>query len=93
MTGRIFPRFHGQGGPKDRRKRYDVKVTIDISTEAKQYLVLWAKLEKTAYAWLIRRAIMKDIHIHRNNRKKMGLPSLEEIEENERAKEQSTEEN
>lgn len=87
MVGRIFPRYHGQGGPKDRRKRYDAKVTIDISAEAKRYLVLWARLEKTAYAYLIRKAIMKDIYIHKAERKKMGLPSLQEIEENERTKE------
>lgn len=63
-------RYTGQGGPNNRRLRYPVKRTTKLSKEADADLKEMAQAKDAKPATLIRRAIMKDIFIWKNEKRK-----------------------
>jgi hypothetical protein len=63
--------YHGRGGPKNRPQRYPCKLTVYISQEAMDELKDMADPKGNVWpATVARRAIMKDIYIHKAQKAK-----------------------
>jgi hypothetical protein len=64
-------RYTGRGGPIDRRLRYPVAKTVKLSQDAVDTLEEMAERVGEGYTpmTLMRRAIMKDIYIYKNEKK------------------------
>lgn len=63
-------RYTGQGGPINRRKRYDRQRLLRLSKQADADLVEMAKYLETKPATLIRRAVMIQVYIWKSERAK-----------------------
>lgn len=63
-------RYTGQGGPMNRALRYPMRRVTRLSRDADDSLVQMAAEGGTKVAYLIRRAIMKDIYIWKAEKEK-----------------------
>jgi hypothetical protein len=66
----VAKRYTGQGGPNNRPLRYPMRRIARLSKEADADLLEMAKEKDTKPGTLLRRAIMKDIYIWKNEKKR-----------------------
>lgn len=66
-----MPHYIGQGGPVDRPKRYDRIVSVKLSDDDVEALKEIADARDTKPATIMRRAIRKEIWIHKRQQEKL----------------------